>query len=75
MVNIMRSPITGGVATLGTVFDSNAYTPNSGFQTQEILMPVLTFDFTQNFYWLEVTMTKSSATNQPGFGAAQINRQ
>lgn len=75
IVAIMRSPITGGVATLGTVFDSDDYTPGTGFQTQEILMPVLTFDFSQNIYWLEVTMTKSAATNQPGFGSAQINRQ
>ena len=74
-VAIMRSAVTGGVATLGTIFDSDDYTPGSGFQTQEILMPAITFDFTQNFYWLEVVMTKSEAANQPGFGSAQINRQ
>jgi hypothetical protein len=74
-VAIMRSSVTGGAATLGTIFDSDNYAPGSGFQTQEILMPAITFDFTQNFYWLEVVMTKSEAANQPGFGAAQINRQ
>lgn len=75
-IAIVRSPLAGGApTTLGTLFDSDAYTGSSGFQTQEILMPALTFDFTQNVYWLEVTMTKSGAGNQPGFGSAQINRQ
>jgi uncharacterized repeat protein (TIGR01451 family) len=75
LVAIMRSPISGGVATVGTLFDSDAYTPVNGFQSQEILMPAVTFDFTQNVYWLEVIMIKSGTTNQPGFGSAQINRQ
>lgn len=75
IIAIMRSSILGGVATLGTIFDSDLYTPHIGFQTQEIIMSPLTFDFTQNFYWLEVTLTKSGTTNQPGFGSAQINRQ
>jgi uncharacterized repeat protein (TIGR01451 family) len=75
IVAIMRSNITGGVATMGTLFDSDTFTPNSGFQMQELIMPPITFDFTQNFYWLEVIMTKDTTTNQPGFGAAQINQQ
>jgi uncharacterized repeat protein (TIGR01451 family) len=74
-VAIMGSPITGGVATLGTVFDSDTFTPGNGFQTQEVIMSAVTFDFAQNTYWLEVTMTKAGTSNQPGFGSAQINRQ
>jgi uncharacterized repeat protein (TIGR01451 family) len=74
-VAIVRSGIEGGLATLGTLFDSNAYAPSNGFQTQEITFPAVTFDFTQNSYWLEVTLVKDSPTNQPGFGSAQINRQ
>lgn len=74
-VAIMASPITGKVATLGTIFDSDNFAPGSGFQTQVISMPAITFNFTHFVYWLEVTMTKSGATNQPGFGAAQIYRQ
>jgi uncharacterized repeat protein (TIGR01451 family) len=73
-VAIMRSPISGGIQTMA-VFDSDTYEPNSGFQTQELLLPTLVFDFTQNTYWLEITMTKADAANQPGFGSAQINRQ
>jgi hypothetical protein len=38
-------------------------------------MPAITFDFAQNTYWLEVTLMKADAANQPGFGSAQINRQ
>jgi hypothetical protein len=74
-VAILRGSITGGVATLGTLFDSDNFAPGTGFQTQEIVMPSITFDFTQSVYWLEVTMTKAGAANQPGFGSAQINRQ
>lgn len=76
IVAIVRSPLSGGApTTLGTIFDSDEYTPNGGFQTQEIIMPALVFDFTQNVYWLEVRMTKDSTSNQPGFGSAQINKQ
>jgi uncharacterized repeat protein (TIGR01451 family) len=74
-VAIRQSSLAGGVSTLGTVFDSNAFTQSTGFQTREITFPAVTFDFTQNTYWLEVTLSKDSSTNQPGFGAAQINRQ
>jgi hypothetical protein len=63
------------MATLGTVFDSNAFIQGAQFQTREVTMPVLTFDFTRNFYWLEVSMTKAATTNQPAFGSAQINHQ
>ena len=75
VVAIVRASIFGGASTLGTLFDSNAYTPGSGFQTQEIVMPALTFDFTQNLYWLEVRLIKADDLNQPGFGSAQINQQ
>jgi hypothetical protein len=74
-VAIIRSPMTGGAATLGTLFDSDSFDPSAGFQTQEIVMPAVAFDFTQNVYWLEVTLTKTDAANQPGFGSAQINQQ
>jgi hypothetical protein len=74
-VAIMRSPITGGAATVGTIFDSDAFAPGSGFQTQEITFPPVTFNFSQHAYWLEVTLTKASTANQPGFGAAQITQQ
>jgi hypothetical protein len=74
-VAIRASGLSGGVATLGTVFDSNAYAPSTNFQTKEIIFPAVTFDFTQNNYWLEVTLTKSSTTNQPAFGSAQISQQ
>lgn len=74
-VAIRGSSINGGMLNLGTVFDSDAFTPGSGFQTQEILMPAAVFDFTQNTYWLEVTLTKAETSNQPGFGLAQIIQQ
>lgn len=74
-VVIRSSNIFGGLNTLGTIFDSNAFIPATGFQTREVMMPALTFNFAQTSYWLEVTMTKSSPTNQPGFGLAQINQQ
>jgi hypothetical protein len=38
-------------------------------------MPALTFDFTQNVYWLEVTLVKDNSANQPGFGSAQLKQQ
>ena len=75
IVNVIRAGIFGGVGSLGTVFDSDTYTPGSGFQLQEILMPAITFDFTQNIYWLEVTMIKTDPLSQPGFGSAQLNQQ
>lgn len=74
-IAIIRSSILGGSETLGTIFDSDAYTPGSGFQTQEILMPAITFDFTQNTYWLEVRMSKTNELNQPGIGSVQFNQQ
>jgi hypothetical protein len=75
IIRIMESNINGGSIILGTVFDSESFAPGSGYQTQEIVMPALAFDFTQNVYWLEVTLTKDSVSNQPGFGAAQIAQQ
>lgn len=76
LVSILRSPFSGGVAQqVGTVFDSDTFAPGSGFQTQEITFPAATFDFVNNVYWLEVTMTKANAANQPGFGLAQIIQQ
>jgi hypothetical protein len=73
---IVGSPIAGGApSTLGTIFDSDIYASGTGFQTQEIVMPAVTFDFSQYVYWLEVTLTKTDAANQPGFGSAQINQQ
>jgi uncharacterized repeat protein (TIGR01451 family) len=74
-VSMMRANIFGGVATLGTIFDSDTFASGSSYQTQELLMPAVAFDFTQNTYWLEVTLTKTDTTNQPGFGSAQINQQ
>lgn len=74
-VAIRGSSINGGMVNLGTVFDSDTFMPGSGFQTQEIVMPAAVFDFTQNTYWLEVTLTKDSTSNQPGFGLAQIIQQ
>lgn len=74
-VAIRGSSIDGGMVSPGTVFDSDTFAPGSGFQTQEIVMPAVTFDFTQNTYWLEVTLTKDSTSNQPGFGLAQIIQQ
>lgn len=75
LVSIMRSPVNGGVSTVGTTFDSDAHASGSGFQTQEITFPAATFDFVNNIYWLEVTMTKANPTNVPGFGFAQIIQQ
>jgi uncharacterized repeat protein (TIGR01451 family) len=72
---IRSSNILGGLATLGTILDSNAFISATGFQTREVTMPVVTFNFAQNSYWLEVTLTKNSTSNQPGFGLAQINQQ
>ena len=74
-VAVKSSSILGGLATPGTLFDSNAFISGTGFQTREVTMPALTFNFAQNAYWLEVTLTKDSTTNQPGFGLAQINQQ
>jgi uncharacterized repeat protein (TIGR01451 family) len=74
-VAIRASSIVGGVATVGTIFDSNAFIPGVAFQTREVTMPVSTFDFRQNAYWLEVTLTKAATTNQPAFASAQINQQ
>lgn len=75
IIAIVRSSINGGATTIGTIFDSDAFVPGSGFQTQELTMAPLTFDFTQNMYWLEVRLIKTNELNQPGFGSAQINRQ
>lgn len=74
-VAIRSSNILGGMATVGTVFDSNAFIPGVAFQTREVTMPALTFDYTRNFYWLEVTLMKATTTNQPAFASAQINHQ
>jgi hypothetical protein len=74
-VAIKQSPITGGVSTLGIIFDSDAYAASTSFQTQELVMPHVPFDFTQNVYWLEVTLTKTDVSLQPAFGAAQLNQQ
>jgi hypothetical protein len=70
----MQANINGGANAVGTLFDSDAFAPAGGYQTQEVVMPAVTFDFTNNAYWLEVTLTKDSSTNQPGFGAAQITQ-
>ena len=74
-VAIIRSGISGGLSQIGPLFDSDAYAPSNGFQTQEITFPAVTFDFTQNSYWLEVTLTKPITESQPAFGSAQITQQ
>jgi hypothetical protein len=74
VVKIMQANINGGNTQLGTLFDSDAFAPG-GFQTQEILMPAISFDFVNNSYWLEVTLTKADTMNIPAFGSAQINQQ
>jgi hypothetical protein len=71
----MRADILGGVSTLGTFLDSDTFAPSSGFQTQTVTMPALSFNFLQSIYWLDVTMVKDAPTNQPGFGSAQVNHQ
>jgi uncharacterized repeat protein (TIGR01451 family) len=75
VVKIMQANINGGSTQIGTLFDSDAFAPAGGYQTQEVVMAALTFDFTNNVYWLEVTLTKDSVSNQPGFGSAQIIQQ
>jgi Subtilase family/Bacterial Ig domain len=74
VVSLMSANLFGGVSTLGTMFDSDSFGPGSGFQTQEVIMPAVTFNFLQNVYWLEVRLIKDNTTNQPGFGAAMINQ-
>jgi hypothetical protein len=73
-VAIKQAPNTGGSSTIGTLFDSDTF-PAGGYQTQEIIFPAVTFDFVNNIYWLEVTLTKENTTNQPGFASAHIFQQ
>jgi hypothetical protein len=71
----MQTPLAGGVIPLGTLFDSELFVASANFQTQEVIMPAITFDFENNTYWVEVTLIKNTTTDQPGISLIHVNQQ
>ena len=61
---------TGLTSTLKS-FDSNAYAPAVGYQTQSECFAI-GWDFVDGPYYIEATMTKSAAGGQPAVGTIQL---
>jgi hypothetical protein len=61
---------TGITSTLKT-FDSNAYAPAVGYQTESECFGI-NWNFANGPYYIEATLTKSGAAGQPALGTIQL---
>ncbi|UFP94837.1 hypothetical protein [Gloeobacter morelensis] len=62
---------TGVTSTLAN-FDSNAHPANSNYQQQGLCIPPATLDFSQNVYFIDALLTKSSSSGTPSLGAIKF---
>lgn len=67
----LRSLQTNGTSTLLSVFDSNAYPSNAGYQTQQKCVGV-SWDFASAAYYIDATLTKSGGLGTPGLALIQL---
>lgn len=69
-VTLKRYRLGYAASPLDTI-DSNAWTSQVGYQTQQHCIPV-DWQFDDSVYYVEVTLTKSAADGQAGLAAIQI---
>lgn len=69
----LRRANTNGTTTQLGSFDSDAYAPQVGYQTQQRCL-LVSWDFEAGPHYLEATMTKSLATGQPALSTIQLIR-
>src|SRR5688572_6439060 len=62
---LRRVNLMTGVTTPMLTIDSNAFPTSSTFQVQSVAACALFFDFSSNAYFVETTLTKSSAAANP----------
>ena len=69
-LNLRRYNTTGPTTELHA-FDSNAYAPQVGYQTQQHCL-LVNWDFVAGPHYIEATLTKSAAGGQPALGTLQL---
>jgi hypothetical protein len=67
----LRQYHTNGPTSTWKSFDSNAYAPSVGYQTQFECFDI-TLDFEDGPYFIDATLTKSGAAGQPALGIIQL---
>jgi hypothetical protein len=74
---LKRLDFTTGVITTMLTFDSNSRPPAGDFQIGVVhnCMAPVAFDFLGNVYFVEVTLTKSSADGAPALQAIQLSSE
>ena len=63
----LRQYRTNGITSTLTTFDSNAYAPQVGYQTQSECVAI-NWDFVEGPYYVDATLTKSGACRPAGAG-------
>lgn len=70
LLNLRRYNTTGPTTQVHA-FDSNAYAPQVGYQTQQQCI-LVNWDFVAGPYYIEATLTKSAAAGQPALATIQL---
>lgn len=69
-LNLRRYDTTGTTTGLHA-FDSNAYAPQIGYQTQQQCI-LVNWDFVSGPHYIDAALTKSAAGGQPALGIIQL---
>lgn len=76
IVRLRRAPIDGGNVVTMLRLDSNDYAGSSSFQTQSVTAcgdEAFSFDFANNAYYIEVTMSRTSLPVTPGLASIKLD--
>ena len=76
VVTLKRTTISNGATVNMLTFDSNSFAPSANYQTQVSLCTNnVFFDFKQNSYWIEATLSRfpvETVVGKPGLQIIQI---
>jgi hypothetical protein len=75
VIRLRSVDIATGVEAAIVLFDSNAFPPLGGFQTQSVSVAVPEFDFTTKAYYLLVKISKAGTAGNPQLQAVRICRE
>jgi hypothetical protein len=76
IVRLRRAPLDGGNTVQMLVIDSNDYPGSSSFQSRTATGcgdDAFSFDFVNNAYYIEVTMTRTSLPVTPGLASLKLD--
>lgn len=76
IVRLKRAPIDGGNSTTLLKLDSNDYDGSSSFQTRSVTAcgeDLFSFDFADNAYYIEVTMSRTGLPVTPGVASIKLD--